>query len=373
MRGYSKLRKAELLSLLYPKPPPKSKISIPALNIKNASINVPVLQPEIAVVKESQAPSFIEKNIETFSGWLNWLAESGQKYIVKPISSTLKNLKENINKIFEEEEEKEFELKEGESALSRFVRQFTIDGKSGYDPQTFLEAVRNLVLQILRDNRKTKVKSILKCKTQRTDLATGEIDEVDADFHSEIEENLEGTNENELYAEMIARIAENIALFQRRGSNWQFVAVLSLEIHLVDFQPLSGSTFIHLPKKIADKKAVINMENRDDQCFKWSVTRALNPVVKNASLITEKLEEQSEKLNWSGLEFPVKLKQIRIFEKENPKISANVFGFEVVFPLQISKTKRTQIVNLLLISDVEKKTLYRNQEYEQIAQSALDF
>ena len=96
------------------------------------------------------------------------MAESGQKYIVKPISSTLKNLKENINKIFEEEE-KEFELKEGESALRKFVRQFTIDGKSGYDPQTFLEAVRNLVLQILRDNRKTKVKLILKCKMQRTD------------------------------------------------------------------------------------------------------------------------------------------------------------------------------------------------------------
>ena len=83
LRGYSKLRKAELLSLLYPipitKPPPKSKISIPAPNIKNPSINVPVLQPEIAVVKESQAPSFIEKTIETFSGWLNWLVESGEK------------------------------------------------------------------------------------------------------------------------------------------------------------------------------------------------------------------------------------------------------------------------------------------------------
>ena len=32
-----------------------------APNIKSPSINVPVLQPEIAVVKESQAPSFIEK------------------------------------------------------------------------------------------------------------------------------------------------------------------------------------------------------------------------------------------------------------------------------------------------------------------------
>ena len=50
----------------------------------------------------------LKKTVETFSGWMNWLAESGKKYIVKPISSSLKNLKENINKIFEE---KEFKLR----------------------------------------------------------------------------------------------------------------------------------------------------------------------------------------------------------------------------------------------------------------------
>ena len=71
------------------------------MNIKNPSINIPILQPEIAVVKENQAQTFIEKTVETFSGWMNWLAESGKKYIVKPISSSLKNLKEKINTIFE--------------------------------------------------------------------------------------------------------------------------------------------------------------------------------------------------------------------------------------------------------------------------------
>ena len=52
-------------------------------------------------MRQNEAPSVIKKTIETFSGWLNWLAESGQKYIVKPISSTLKNLKEKISKIYE--------------------------------------------------------------------------------------------------------------------------------------------------------------------------------------------------------------------------------------------------------------------------------
>ena len=182
-------------------------------------------------------------------------------------------------------------MKEGESALRRFARQFTIDGKSGFTPQTFLNAVKNHVLKILQDNRQTKVKLILICKMQRTDLVTGEIDEVNADFHSGIEENLEGTNENELYEEMNERILENIANFQRKGSNWQFVAVNQLEIHLVDFRPLRGTAFLPLPKRLSSKKEIINMKNNDNECFKWCVTRVLNPVEKNVERITKELKE----------------------------------------------------------------------------------
>ena len=97
------------------------------------------------------------------------------------------------------------------------------------------------------------------------------------------------------------------------------------------------------------------MKNNDDQCFKWSVVRALNPVAKNSERITKELKDQSERLDWRGLKFPVDLKQIIIFEKLNPQISINVFGFEGdVYPLRLSKSERTQ-VNLLLISDGEKQ------------------
>ena len=149
---------------------------------------------------------------------------------------------------------------------------------------------------------------------------------------------------------------ENIANFQGRGSNWQFVAVNRLEIHLVDFKPLGGSSFIPLPQKIKNKKAVINMKNNDNQCFRWCITRALNPVEKNPERVSLILKWRSKRLDWSGLKFPVNLKQIRIFEKNNPEISVNIYGYEDnIYPLQISKTKRTQIVNLLLISDGEKQ------------------
>ena len=43
---------------------------------------------------------------------------------------------------------------------------------------------------------------------------------------------------------------------------------------------LGGSSYIPLFKFLAAKKAIINLKNDDDECFKWAITRALNPVEK---------------------------------------------------------------------------------------------
>ena len=42
------------------------------------------------------------------------------------------------------------------------------------------------------------------------------------------------------------------------------------------------------------------------------------------SVIDPKLEKAAENFNWDGITFPVELKQIDKFEKQNPTISVNV-------------------------------------------------
>ena len=73
---------------------------------------------------------------------------------------------------------------------------------------------------------------------------------------------------------------ESLAKFQRQGSNWRFHSVLSLDLHTVKYVPLGGSSYIPLPKFLAEKKAIINLKNKDDECFKWAIIRALNVVEK---------------------------------------------------------------------------------------------
>ena len=249
-----------------------------------------------------------------------------------------------------------FRITESASALRGFSRQFRIEGFPRHAPREFLQKVRINVQKLMRENRRTRVRMILNCEMTRKERFSESTQILNTFFNSETVENLEGTDESAVYDRSIEAIEERIQNFNQRGSNWKFERVLSLDVHFTDFIPLRGSTFLPLPRKIASKKAVINMKNDDDQCFKWSVTRSLNPVDVHPERITKELKDQSERLDWSGLKFPVKLNHIVIFEKFIPSISINVFGFEGdVYPLRLSKSKSEQTINLLLISDGEKQ------------------
>ena len=375
LKNYQNLKIADLVKLLnmnpeipekpIPKPIPKpekpiSEKPIPAPRRKPISEKPipaprrkPIPKPEKPIPAPRRNPPTIQKAIDTMLGWVDWFRESGKK-ITQPISSALNTLRKKINTLFEEK----FEVRDGQSALSQFTREKIIDGKPGYDPKTFFQKTRNILIKIFKENQNTKMKMILICQMQKTDLTTGETIEVEADFHSDIEINIAEKDKNKLLDKMIARIEEVLANFQQSGSNWVFQEIQRLEIHFANWQPLGGSTFIPLPAKIKNKKGVINIKNEDNQCFKWCVVRALNPIDQNSNRLTKELVKQSKSLNWNGLKFPVGLKAIKIFETNNPSISINVFGFEdEVYPLKISKEKRINNIDLLWISD-EKKQHY---------------
>ena len=88
-----------------------------------------------------------------------------------------------------------------------------------------------------------------------------------ADFHSNIEVNLDGTNEEELYDMMVERVIEKMAIFQSMGSGWRLYSIIRLELHTVSHNPLRGETWVPLPKELANKNAIINMKNKDNKCF----------------------------------------------------------------------------------------------------------
>ena len=149
-----------------------------------------------------------------------------------------------------------------------------------------------------------------------------------------------------------------IEKFQNQGSGWQFDQVEYFDININPFESLSGSSYIPLPAKLASKTAMINVKNeKDNKCFKWAVTSAVFPIKVHPERLNDNVRENSKHFDWTGIEFPVSLKQIDQFEKQNP-YAIIVYGYEgdKVYPLRISK-KQATVINLLFISN-DKTILY---------------
>ena len=350
LKRYSRLKKAKLINLI-------ARNSSPILDEEIPEMDSEILKPTKYIkprIDEDEAKR--KREIRKLEEMLGLKRPGHLNPEIKVWTRKEENLHRKIRKI-KEINRRRLRITETTSALRGFTRQFRIEGIPRHAPREFMQMAKRDILKLMRENRQTRVRMILNCEMTRKELFSESTQILNSYFNSETVENLEGTDESVIYDRSIQTIEERIQNFNQRGSNWRFQRVLSLDVHFTDFQPLRGSTFLPLPRKIATKKAVINMKNDDDQCFKRSVVRALNLVDVHPERITNELKEQSERLDWSGLKFPVKLDQIVIFEKFNPQISINVFGFEdrVVYPLRLSKSKSEQTINLLLISDGEKQ------------------
>ena len=157
------------------------------------------------------------------------------KEIPKSVSPRLNKLQEQIKSI---SEMIPFEFKESDSALRGFARVYTVDAMGVFDPRSFMDSARENLTEILRNNRNTKVKLILKIfMIHGKENITKEFA-----FHSNIEVNLEGTDEDDIYVIMTDRILEKIERFingdGNGGTGWAVFYVINLGLYTVSYKPL---------------------------------------------------------------------------------------------------------------------------------------
>ena len=287
----------------------------------------------------------VRRRVTDFGNWLTGYVGLDQT------PQVLREVAEHVRENYPPQQP--FEVRESASALNNFARVHTINGREGIDVRPFFQSVRGSIRRILRNNRRTKVKLVL-CYMEK--LSTlGETIIAPSNFSSEIEVNLDGTDEDDLFVRMTERAMENMASQQQvEGSGWRFHSIIRLELHVVSYNPLRGEAWVALAEELANKNAIINPQNKDDKCFLWCVLRALNPTKDHPQRIDKKLKEKENTLNMEGIEYPVSLKDIDKFEKQNPSIFITVFRYEdkSVYVLRNSEnTNREHNIILLLIKE----------------------
>lgn len=165
-----------------------------------------------------------------------------------------------------------------------------------------------------------------------------------------------GMNLTEWYQKnIIDTIEQRIEDFEQVGSGWTLHRICEIEMNANQYDVLRGASYMKLPNFLMNKKAIINIDNTDEYCFKWAVLAARFPQ-RNGQ--RHQLYRQHEhQLDFSGLEFPVRMEDINMFEKKNPSISINVYMYnddkESIYPVRLTNGPSKEYhIHLLLLSEV---------------------
>ena len=149
------------------------------------------------------------------------------------------------------------------------------------------------------------------------------------------------TKANDIEPELSMSRQEILSAIDKRiseGSGWVIDSINNHYINVTTYKPLNGSSYIELLIELQNSaKGLIDIKNKDDECFRWCHIRHLNPQIKHRERIKKGDKQLIGGLNYEGIEFPVSQKHFSKIEKQN-SIRINVSGYEKrrPFPIHIS-------------------------------------
>ena len=135
-----------------------------------------------------------------------------------------------------------------------------------------------------------------------------------------------GSDVDKIVDEMITHMMTQIENPVLLNSRFVFDEVLFLGINFHQLNLMRGSSYLPLPNFMVKKKAIINPQNGDEECFKWAfiaVDKWMD--IKFNPEQVSNLRKFAGNYDLSGLEFPVTIKDIGKFENKN-NISVNCFS-----------------------------------------------
>ncbi|GFX63391.1 uncharacterized protein TNCV_3619941 [Trichonephila clavipes] len=181
--------------------------------------------------------------------------------------------------------------KENESAFQKAYTTFNLpnsDSSLGIKEFLFLRKEETIFIfcNVLETYKAFKVSKWVHCIYSNVTDAGKMIKNVE--FKTPNNEVLQETNLARLYDDMSEKIVKESEDFGGRDSGWTLDEILRLEVRTNRYSPFKGSSsFIEMPKQIAETKAIINVINKkDSQCFMWSILAALYPNTSNPNKTT---------------------------------------------------------------------------------------
>ena len=261
-------------------------------------------------------------------------------------------------------------IKERKRGLKGVVQSFELENISMGDPRMLFATARNTftkkskeILQQKKDGFKANITLIVELKKRILKDGEEAYEFTQAYFNSTTRIILNELDIRDFYDNAVEEILNRIARWISKGSGWVIVRIHKSYFNVVSYVPLKGRSYFPLPEELRNsRKGLINIKNDDNECFRWCHVRHLNPLGHHNERITQKDRGIAKTLDYSGVTFPVTIRDMGKIEKQN-KININAYVYnedgKYVSPIRNSETEYQGTLNVLLI---ERET---EKEYKQ--------
>ena len=235
-------------------------------------------------------------------------------------------------------EPKPFKPIELEQAFGTAYRSYRINGRPKIDVDTFFNRIGKRLIELIERELKTRTSARIQMTAWIRFVRDGPLggpgkahdeegqERVELAFNSLMTSVYRGSETDQIVDGMIANMKfqiENPALL---NSRFVFDEFLYLDINFHQLNLTKGSSYLPLPDWLVRKKVIVNLHNDDEECFKWSVIAVEKVGMKDPQHVSN-LRKFMDNYDWSGLEFPVSIKNIGRFKTRN-NISVNVLAVE---------------------------------------------
>lgn len=186
------------------------------------------------------------------------------------------------------------------------------------------ESIMGAISEAIQEHR--SIKFFVKVDVELYRSTESGLQYMNATFRSDV---YQIGNLSEVKLDEIAKhLGNKLDLFNERGSGWILGYITKCTVNTALYRPLAGSSYLPTPPFIMNKKAVVNIENFDDDlCFIWSVLAHLHHTKEKPNRLSHYKKFQNE-LNIDGLTFPLPVSDVSKFEKLNANLKINVLMYE---------------------------------------------
>ena len=128
------------------------------------------------------------------------------------------------------------------------------------------------------------------------------------------------------------------------------VDLLSYSFHKICLK--RGKSYTKSPEWLANKRATINLKNKDNKCFKYHQNTENHP--ERISNIKHFINQY----NWKGTDFPAGIKDWKKFERNNETIALNILSIphntkaiNFAYKSKYNRKRENQVVLLMITND----------------------